>query len=79
VRGRDDLAWAADLGRAIQVALVGYVVGGSFVSIATTPFLFILAAMAAGTRGVVQRELAVAVRDKLPAVSPALGQPAGSF
>jgi putative inorganic carbon (hco3(-)) transporter len=79
VRGRDDLAWAADLGRAIQVALVGYVVGGSFVSIATTPFLFILAAMAAGTRGLVQRELAVAVRDKLPAVSPALGQPAGSF
>lgn len=79
-RGREDLAWAGDLGHAIQVALVAYVVGGSFVSIATTPFLFVLAALAAGTRGLVQRELTSAVQ-KRPQVAlhPAVEQPAQSF
>lgn len=70
VRGREDLAWAGDLGRAVQVALVAYVVGGSFVSIATTPFLFILAAIAAGTRALVQRELAGAVQKRPHAALP---------
>ena len=33
VRDRDDLAWAGQLARAIQVSLVGYAVGGTFINI----------------------------------------------
>jgi probable O-glycosylation ligase (exosortase A-associated) len=80
VRGREDLAWAGDLGRAVQVALVAYIVGGSFVSIATTPFLFILAAIVAGTRGLVQRELASAVQNRRRVAIPAaVEHPVQSF
>jgi putative inorganic carbon (hco3(-)) transporter len=77
VRGNKDLAWTADLGRAIQVSLVAYVVGGSFVSIATTPFLFILAAMASGTRDLVERELAATAPNRARMTPPpTLAQPA---
>ena len=34
VRGRDELAWAGSLARMCQVALVGYLVGGAFLSLA---------------------------------------------
>lgn len=33
-KGRDDLRWASDLARMIQVSLIGYAVGGSFLSLA---------------------------------------------
>jgi probable O-glycosylation ligase (exosortase A-associated) len=76
VRGRDELAWTADLARATQIGLVAYIVGGSFVSIATTPFLFILAAIAVGTRSLVQRELSTLVRNSPLVASHAVPQPA---
>jgi probable O-glycosylation ligase (exosortase A-associated) len=57
VRGYEALAWTADLARATQVGLVAFVVGGSFVSIAFSPFLYLLAGIAIGTRGLVEREL----------------------
>jgi len=58
VRVRDDeeFGWAVDLARTIQVGLVAYVAGGMFVSIATSPFLYDLVALAIGLRSVVERE-----------------------
>jgi probable O-glycosylation ligase (exosortase A-associated) len=76
VRGRTDLAWAADLGRAVQIGIVAYIAGGMFVSIATTPFPFILAAIVVGTRDVVARELAVPARRRGAAAAPAAALPA---
>lgn len=57
-----ELAWAADLARATQIALVAYVVGGMFVSIDGTPALYMLACIAVGTRSLVERELRPALR-----------------
>ena len=51
VRGHEELAWAADLARATQHrSLVAFAVGGCFVSIASNPFLYMLAGIAIGTR-----------------------------
>jgi putative inorganic carbon (hco3(-)) transporter len=58
VRGREDLAWAANLARATQIALAGFVAGGCFVNIASNPYLFLLGGIAIGTRSLVERELA---------------------
>jgi putative inorganic carbon (hco3(-)) transporter len=60
VRDRTELAWAADLARAVQIALVAFVVGGMFVSIASAPYLYMLGAMTIGVRGLVERELRAA-------------------
>ena len=57
VRGHADLAWAADLARATQIALVAFITGGCFVSIATTSFLYMITGIAVGTRSLVEREL----------------------
>jgi putative inorganic carbon (HCO3(-)) transporter len=76
-RRREDLVWAADLGRAIQVALVAYCVGGMFVSIDFTPFLYNLAAIAIGARSLVEREVRAVVRRRLPAAAArTVAQPA---
>src|ERR1051325_6763069 len=58
-RTRHDLGlyWIGDLARATQVALVAFVAGGCFVSIASNPFLYLLAGVAAGTRSLMEREL----------------------
>ena len=48
VRGHVEYAWTADLARATQIALVAFAVGGSFVSIASNPFLYMLAGIAIG-------------------------------
>lgn len=68
VEGLDGLAWAADLAYTVQIGLVAYVVGGMFVSIATSPFLYNLAGLAIGLRGLVERELRAASRQ--PAYGP---------
>jgi len=60
VVARADHAWAGTPTRATQIAMVAYVVGGSFVSIATSPFLYLLAGIAAGTRSYVERKSQVA-------------------
>jgi putative inorganic carbon (hco3(-)) transporter len=83
-RGHDDYAWTAELARAVQIALVAFIVGGSFVNLATTPFLYVLAGIASGVRGLVERELpaagrrsqVVALRFGAQAASPVT---AGSF
>jgi putative inorganic carbon (hco3(-)) transporter len=67
VRGREDLAWAADLARANQVALAAFVAGGMFVSIATDPFIFLFAGIAIGTRSLVERELPASARRRASA------------
>jgi putative inorganic carbon (HCO3(-)) transporter len=69
VRDRQDLAWAADLARAVQVAVVAYCVGGMFVSIDYTPFLYNLAAITIGMRSLVEGEVRAAARKKLPAAA----------
>lgn len=65
VRGIADLAWTADLARAVQVGLAAFVAGGMFVSIATEPFPFILAAITVGIRDIVERQLAAPARRRL--------------
>jgi putative inorganic carbon (HCO3(-)) transporter len=57
VHGRADLAWAADLACTTQIALVAFLAGGSFVSIASNPSLYLLAGIAVGTRSLIGREL----------------------
>ena len=76
VRAHEELAWTADLARATQIGLVAYVVGGSFISIATTPFLYMLAGLAVGTRSLVERALAAPARNRAPAAAGAVAQPA---
>ncbi|HXC12764.1 MAG TPA: putative O-glycosylation ligase, exosortase A system-associated [Stellaceae bacterium] len=75
VRGYEALAWTADLARATQVGLVAFVVGGSFVSIAFSPFLYLLAGIAVGTRGLVERELAALAPGLALNRAPAAGRP----
>jgi probable O-glycosylation ligase (exosortase A-associated) len=82
VRGRDDLAWAADLAAATQIALVAFVAGGSFVSIASNPYLYMLAGISVGTRDLITRELGRSQatrsqpRGRLNSVDAAILQPA---
>jgi putative inorganic carbon (HCO3(-)) transporter len=73
VRGREDLAWTADLARATQIALVAFVTGGSFVTIASSPFLYLLAGITVGVRSIVERKLAAALRQTpyAPSMPPA--------
>jgi probable O-glycosylation ligase (exosortase A-associated) len=58
----EELAWAADLARATQIALVGFIVGGMFISIEGTPALYMLGGITSGLRGLVERQLATTVR-----------------
>ncbi|GIX29519.1 MAG: O-antigen polymerase [Burkholderiales bacterium] len=63
-KDRDDLRWAGDLAAMIQVSLVGYFVGGSFLGLAYWDYPYLLAAMLALTHMVVSREV-------VPATEPA--------
>lgn len=76
VRGREELAWTADLARATQIALVAFVAGGSFVSIASSPFLYSLTAITVGMRSLVERELSASVRSPSLTAARAVVQPA---
>lgn len=57
-RGRPDLAWAADLGRMVQVSLIGYWVGGSFLGLAYWDYPYLLMVLLVLTHEVAKRELA---------------------
>jgi putative inorganic carbon (HCO3(-)) transporter len=72
---REELAWAADLARATQIALVAFLAGGMFISIDGTPALYMLAGITIGTRGLVERELTAAVRKRARAAATVV-QPA---
>jgi O-antigen ligase len=76
VRGHVEYAWTADLARATQIALVAFAVGGSFVSIASNPFLYMLAGIAIGTRSLVERELGTPARSWLRVGARPVAQPA---
>ncbi len=85
-REHEALRWARDLASMIQVSLVGYFVGGSFLGLAYWDFPYVLMALLVVTLVVVQRELAPQTdtrsADKTlplavePAAAPAAG-PAG--
>jgi probable O-glycosylation ligase (exosortase A-associated) len=58
VKGRTELIWASDLARLIQVALVGFWVGGSFLGLAYWDYPYILLAVLVLVRRVVETEVA---------------------
>jgi hypothetical protein len=55
-RGRHGTEWASDLAKMLQVSLVGYWVGGSFLGLGYWDFPYILMALVVLTRVVIQRE-----------------------
>jgi putative inorganic carbon (HCO3(-)) transporter len=55
-KGQPTLSWANDLGRMIQVALVGYAVGGSFASMPMYDGFYDIVIVAAAARHQVRRE-----------------------
>ena len=54
---RPELRWARDLAGMLQVSLVGYFVGGAFLSLAYYDFPYYVASMLAITRIIVKREI----------------------
>ena len=70
-----ELAWTADLAGATQISLVAFSVGGMFVSIDTSPFLYMLAGLTIGTRALAEREL-TRIRSRLPRIDHLLTQAA---
>ncbi|HXR56808.1 MAG TPA: putative O-glycosylation ligase, exosortase A system-associated [Casimicrobiaceae bacterium] len=54
---RDDLLWAADLCRMLQVSLVGYLVGGAFLSLANWDLPYYLMVGVVVARSIVEREV----------------------
>jgi putative inorganic carbon (hco3(-)) transporter len=65
-RGQPDLAWADNLGRMLQVSLVGYAVAGTFASMSLYDGFYVVVIIAAAARRVVSNELAEA-RTRQPA------------
>jgi probable O-glycosylation ligase (exosortase A-associated) len=59
-RGRPELTWARDLVNMMQVALIGYFAGGSFLGLAYWDVPYSLVAFVVLTRVVVERELGLA-------------------
>jgi probable O-glycosylation ligase (exosortase A-associated) len=58
-RSREDFHWAGDLARMIQVALVGYFVGGSFLGLANWDYPYLLMVILVLTRVVLEKELGI--------------------
>jgi len=56
-RSRDELRWAADLARMIQVSLVGYAVGGTFLNLAYYDVPYNLLVALVLTRLLVEKEI----------------------
>jgi hypothetical protein len=76
VRGRDDLAWAANLSRMCQVALVGYLVGGAFLGLAYFDLPYTIMAIVIATGAVAQKQLASGVNETGRGWRAAVGPPA---
>lgn len=57
-RGDPGLAWANNLGRMLQVSLVGYAIGGTFVTLAMYDGFYAVVIIAASARRIVAAELA---------------------
>jgi putative inorganic carbon (HCO3(-)) transporter len=69
-RQRSDFKWMEDLARMLQVSLIGYLVGGAFLSLSYWDFYFTLVAILAAMRTLAAREIQPlpAARETLPAV-----------
>jgi putative inorganic carbon (hco3(-)) transporter len=76
IRGYDELMWAGELARAVQIALAAFVAGGMFVSIASNPFLYMLGAITVGISGLVERRLRTSGRQMALATVRDKPQPA---
>ena len=76
VRGRDDLAWAGNLSRMCQVALVGYLVGGAFLGLAYFDLPYTIMAIVIATGAVAQKQLASGVNETVPGWRAAVAPPA---
>ena len=59
-KGRPDLEWASDLAAMCQVSLIGYLVGGAFLSLAYFDQPYYIVVILIVLRGLVRRELAAA-------------------
>jgi putative inorganic carbon (HCO3(-)) transporter len=57
-KGRAHLSWADNLGRMLQASLVGFAVGGTFVSLAVFDGAYAIVIIAAAARHIVAREIA---------------------
>lgn len=73
VRGRPELAWAGDLGSMVQVCIVAYAVGGSFLSLSYWDYYWTILAVVAAAHALVLRSL----RQEAPASAPAWRPSAG--
>jgi putative inorganic carbon (hco3(-)) transporter len=69
-RQRSDLKWMEDLARMLQVSLVGYLVGGAFLSLSYWDFYFTLVAILAAMRKLAASEIQplLAPQETLPVV-----------
>jgi probable O-glycosylation ligase (exosortase A-associated) len=77
--GQQTTRWAADLARMIQVSLVGYWVGGSFLGLAYWDFPYLLMMILVMTRTVLLRQVVPeATADALPAQDPTVSRSDGT-
>jgi putative inorganic carbon (hco3(-)) transporter len=74
-RDRPDLAWANHFGRMLQVSVIGFAVGGSFVTLGMYDGFYVLVIMGAAARRIVAAELATQAR---ALETPLAGTPAPS-
>jgi probable O-glycosylation ligase (exosortase A-associated) len=72
VRRRPDLKWAGDLGRMIQLSLVGFAVGGAFLSKATFDLYYHLLALTVIAGLLVEQALRQPAPDPVPPADPIL-------
>jgi probable O-glycosylation ligase (exosortase A-associated) len=79
-RKRSELEWVVDLAGTLQIALVGYLVSGAFLSLAYFDLLYTYVALAA----ILRREVAIAetapvvAGPKVPSAGANIGGPAGA-
>jgi probable O-glycosylation ligase (exosortase A-associated) len=76
-RGLDEMLWAKDLAQAIQVSMIGFMVGGAALPMAYYDGFFALLAIGTVLRLLVQREIGVAPR-RVWWPKPATPSPAGT-
>lgn len=76
-KGREDLAWAGNLGGMMQVSLVGYLVGGAFLNLAYWDLPYYSLAILVVARDIVRRTSALpdAVRPESPGMPTAGASP----
>ena len=70
-RDRADLAWARDLSAMMQVTLIGFAVGGAFLSLVNFDVPYYLIAIMVATLALVERELKAPTPKPVPAAATA--------